>query len=113
MRGLLLAIAALASSGAHACTPSDFSVRGVNFSSTGVRGTLYMRGIITNNCNSPAGVQHKVAFYDKAGNLIFTKDSWFASIKNIPAHGDWPFQTIIDIDKFDKYTIQAIDARTW
>jgi hypothetical protein len=88
MRAAVLLSLAIVSNAGYACSLSDFSVSNVSFSPTGSKGMTYMRGVIKNGCSSAAGVQHKIAFHDKAGNLLFTKDAWFASVKNIPAHGD-------------------------
>ena len=40
-------------------------------------------------------------------------DIWPASIKNIPANTEFPFEWIDHVDGFSRYTVNVIDVKTW
>ena len=63
---------------------------------------MHIRGVIHNGCGQAAGVQYKLAFYDKAGDLMHVEDQWLA-----------PFETTISVPGFSTYTVTPIDVRAW
>jgi hypothetical protein len=99
---------------ATACTPADFTMSKISFSRPRPGAEIMqIRGVIHNGCGQAAAVQYKLAFYDKAGDLMHVEDQWLASITNIPANSDWPFETTISVPGFSTYTVTPIDVRAW
>jgi len=103
-------IAALAQSGG--CQPSDIGVD--KLKGRVERDYIYIVGRLMNNCAQATGVQIKVTIYDKAGDILTVDDSWPASINNIPARSDFPFETMIRrVHGFAKYDVRVIATKTW
>ena len=95
-----------------ACSTSDIKIDKVNGRVDG--DWIYVAGRLINNCDKPIGVQIKVTIYDKNGNILTVHDSWPASIKNIPAHTDFPFEDMIQrVRGFDKFEIRVIEVKNW
>jgi hypothetical protein len=104
----LLALPALAQA---ACTPSDIAVDKLNGRVDG--DYIYITGRLVNNCASATGVQIKVTIYNKAGDILAANDSWPASINNIPARSDFPFQQGMDRRPgFAKFDVRVIATKT-
>jgi hypothetical protein len=71
-------------------------------------------GSILNKCDSSVGVQIKVIFYDKARNILRVEDMWPASVNNIPAHSDYPFQIEVNhVENFDRVEVRVLAVNKW
>jgi hypothetical protein len=76
--------------------------------------TTRILGRINNNCTNPTGVQLKVVFYDKGGNLLKVQDMWPASVSNIEPHSSFPFEVTIEkVQNFAKAEAKVIRVSTW
>lgn len=114
MRSAALFLAGLiATSGAVAqCKPADIGVDKLRARIEGAY--IYISGRLINNCSQATGAQIKVVLYDKDENILDVNDSWPASINNIPAKSDFPFQTMMDRRKgFKQFEIRVIDTKVW
>jgi len=78
---------------APGCNVSDIGVDKLNGRVDG--DWIYIAGRLINNCARPTGVQIKVTIYDKGGNILTVHDPWPASVNNIPARSDFPFEDMI------------------
>lgn len=75
---------------------------------------IYITGRIINNCAEETGVQIKIAIYDKSGDVLTVNDSWPASINNIPARSDFPFQDMLrNVPRFSKFDVRVIAVKRW
>jgi hypothetical protein len=104
---------ATASAASSVCPVSRISI--VNFRAQD-EGTVTtsLIGSIVNKCDTPIGVQIKVIFYDETGGILRVEDMWPASIDNIPAHTDYPFQVRIGrVVGFKRVEVRVIETRTW
>lgn len=95
-----------------ACTTSDIFVE--------VHGTrveydyAYVTGRIINNCREPTGVQLKVTLYDQQGQIITSHDPWPASISNIPAGSDFPFEDQTSVSRRPaRADVRVINVKHW
>ena len=76
--------------------------------------TTVITGLILNKCDIPVGVQLKVIFYDKSNNILRVEDMWPASVSNIDAHSDYPFQVHINrVKGFERVEVRVLRAQTW
>jgi hypothetical protein len=94
------------------CEPSDISVE---VHSTRVEyDYAYVTGRIINNCSSPTGVQLKVTLLDEQGGVITSHDPWPASISNIPARSDFPFEDQLSVNRRPAQAdVRVIRVRRW
>lgn len=76
-------------------------------------GYFRITGRLTNNCDQATGVQIKVTVYDKAENILASPDLWPASVSNIPAHSEYPFECLQEAPGFHRFTVSVISVRTW
>jgi hypothetical protein len=59
-------------------------------------------------------VQIKVTLYDKDGGILTVHDTWPASISNIPAKSDFPFEDMIRRQPgFKSFDVRVIATKTW
>jgi hypothetical protein len=99
---------------ARACSLSDYVIKQADWHRLSPGGYFKIVGEVTNNCDEAAGVQLMIVFRDGAGKVTGVKEFWPASIRNIPAHSDYPFETTMDGGEEAK-TMQAsvIETRKW
>jgi maltose-binding protein MalE len=95
-----------------ACTVSKIVVDKLRAQSKGY-GYFRITGRLTNNCDQPTGVQIKVTVCDKADNILASPDLWPASVSNIPAHSEYPFECLQEAPGFHRFTVNVINVRTW
>ena len=109
---LLLACAALGAQAAPQCSADKFVI----VSKTGRMDDqfLYVVGKVRNDNPVACGVQLKMEVYDKAKNLIDTRESWPASISNIAAGSTYSFKMHMERARDSKgYSIEVARARAW
>ena len=71
-------------------------------------------GILINGCDIPTGPQIKVIFYDQAGVVLRVEDMWPASINNIPAKSEFPFQIRVSrVENFSRAEVRLVATKTW
>lgn len=97
---------------AASCTVSKIAVDKLKAQSKGY-GYFRITGRLTNNCDQATGVQIKVTVYDKADNILASPDLWPASVSNIPAHSEYPFECLQEAPGFHRFTVSVISVRTW
>ena len=94
------------------CKTTDINLGKTNARTEG--NYIYIVGIITNNCDSPTGVQLKVIMKDNGNNILAVHDTWPTSTNNIPAHSDFPFELMEENrDDFDNFELRVIDVNLW
>lgn len=116
MKTTLLAAALIISFGVAsaqaACTPSDIAID--KLKGRVDRDFAYVVGRLVNNCKIATGVQIKVTTYNKAGDILAVNDIWPASINNIPAKSDFPFEYGMDrLAGFSTFDVRVIATKTW
>jgi hypothetical protein len=74
---------------------------------------VHVTGSIINKCALPIGVEIKVTMYDASGGIISSKDIWPASIANIPARSDFPFEWMDDVSGFKTFDVRVIRVKKW
>ena len=95
-----------------ACGPSDIAVD--KLKGHVKRNYIYIVGRLRNNCSIETGVQIKVTIYNKAGDILAVDDSWPASVSNIPAKSDFPFQHMTErLAGFESFDVRIIETKTW
>lgn len=95
-----------------ACSPSVFTVKGEKFRRE--YDNLRFTATVVNGGSMACGVQLKISTYDKAGDVLDTKDFWPASVRNIAPGASENFSYFIRYDKAaTNYDIVPIDARVW
>lgn len=94
------------------CTPSDIKVDKLRATDIGY-GYTRITGRLTNGCAEPVGPQVKITSYDRSGNILSVHDIWPASVSNIPAHSEFPFEWQDNVAGFDHFTISVIDVKRW
>lgn len=121
MRLYLLPLVLLASvANAGPCSVSDITIKSMragfvdecrSSSCPALRGVA----VLTNGCKEAIGVQVKIVGLDASGAPVSAKDTWPASINNIPP-GDYTFS----LDHFLRYdqrikrfTLQPIVVKRW
>lgn len=94
------------------CKTTDINLGKTNARTEG--DYIYIDGTITNNCDSPTGVQLKMIIKDKDNNILKVHDMWPASTNNIPAHSDFPFESMERlVEGFDNYEVRIITVTSW
>lgn len=96
---------------APSCRTSDITV-----DKLGARvdyGYTHFVGRVRNGCNQAVGVQLKLTAYGSSGDILTVDDFWPASINNIPANSDFPFETLDRIGGVKSFTVNVIDVKTW
>jgi len=98
---------------ANNCPISKISVEKFRVQDEGQILTVII-GSIRNKCDIPVGVQLKVIFYDTMDNVLRVEDMWPASVNNIDAHSDYPFQVHLDrVRGFKRVEVRVLRAETW
>ena len=109
---LATAPASARSPGAAGCKTSDIVVDKLR-SDSSTKGYIKITGRLTSNCADDIGVQIKITTYSKADDIISSRDIWPASIKNIPAKSEWPFEWIDASAPVSRFTVNVIDVKAW
>lgn len=95
-----------------ACQTSDIAIEKLNGRVDG--DYVYITGRLVNKCAQATGVQVKLTVYDKAGGILSVNDFWPASIDNIPARSDFPFQYMVRRQPgMAKYEARVISTNVW
>lgn len=77
-------------------------------------GFARVTGRVVNNCASAVGVELKITFYGKDGEILKVEDGfWPASIHNIPAHHEYTFEDLDNVDGFKSYTVEVVGLNVW
>lgn len=109
----LFLVASIASA---ACQTSDADVKVVRwYDEQNLKMYFFVVGELVNNCAEPVGIQVRFIGRDKAGNLVDTKETWPASIQNIPARSRQPFKLSVFSYNKDIKTLSAevASVRRW
>jgi hypothetical protein len=94
------------------CRPSDIAIDKIKGRVDG--DYIYITGRLVNNCATETGVQIKVTVFDKKGDILAVHDTWPASINNIPARSDFPFQDMMSrVQGFSSFDVRVIAAKEW
>jgi HIRAN domain len=94
------------------CGVSDISVDKLH-AHTEDTGFTRITGRLTNSCASAIGAQLKVTVYDKADEILNVDDIWPASINNIPARSEFPFEWVERVDGISRFTVSVIAVKSW
>ncbi|MFH1689196.1 MAG: hypothetical protein ABIE42_03030 [Candidatus Eisenbacteria bacterium] len=100
------------STGAAGATVADIRIEGLRTRTE--TAYIFITGRLINDSDYPTGVQVKTISYDSQGEVLTVSDSWPASISNIPAHSDYPFETMLDhLPGHSRIEMRVIDVRQW
>jgi hypothetical protein len=94
------------------CRTSDFTFHELGAQPAGY-GFTRITGRISNNCAEAKGAQIKITTYNRAGDLISDDNTWPASINNIPANSEFPFEWLHTKAVFAKFTVTIISVKSW
>ena len=73
-----------------------------------------LTGLVRHNCLTAVGVQLKWTAYNPDGSIAFTDNFWPASVLNIQANTDYPFEKINPAPPGNwKYTVEAVGIDHW
>lgn len=117
----ICALAMTLASPAHsACKVADISIKSIKAKFVNVckhKSCMFMKGVavMNNGCSEAIGVQIKIIGHDKAGAPVSAKDTWPASVQNIPP-GEYVFSldTFLDYDaEIRSFSIQPIQVKRW
>jgi hypothetical protein len=98
--------------GGSECGTSDFTFHALRAQSAGY-GFTRITGRISNNCAEAKGAQIKITTYNRAGDILSDNDFWPASIDNIPANSEFPFEWLHTKVVFAKFTVTIISVKSW
>lgn len=99
--------------GAQQCPLTDISIDSLAIAPAGLISTR-IRGRLTNACPLPTGPQIKFIFTGRNGELLRVEDMWPASVNNIAARSDYPFEFSIEsIPGLIKVEARVIATRRW
>ena len=105
-------LSAPATQEADGCSISSIAVDGTN--GRNEKYATYVTGTIKNNCSSLTGVQIKFTVRDAAGGVLTSRDLWPASVSNIPAQGQFPFEVQLDkLEGAHTFETQILQVRDW
>jgi len=77
-------------------------------------GYIKIAGYIKNDNDVPLGVKVKFTCYDKKNEVAKVNESWPASVRNIPAHSKYTFETIFEgYPGIVRLESEIIETRTW
>lgn len=94
------------------CTPDQMSL--ANLSVTTASGFAHLTGVIRNHCRDAEGVQLKWTAYYADGSIAFSHDFWPASVSNISAGTEYPFETMNEAPHGKwTYKVQPINVHAW
>jgi type II secretory pathway component PulM len=96
------------------CQTSDIDI--VDFrADTAGPGMTRIVGRLVNNCAQATGAEIKIVIYDKDDNILRVEDMWPASINNIPAHADYPFEWLeeIEVSSSLRFSVRVIEVKRW
>lgn len=94
------------------CSASDFAVDKLRARKE-ESGFTRFTGRLTNNCAQAVGAQVKLTAYNRAGDILYVQDFWPASINNIPARSEYPFDWLEKVDGLNSFTVTIIGVKTW
>jgi len=100
-----------AASVAAPCSVSDIKIDKLRDRQDGEY--IYITGRLINNCSRAIGPEVKITLYDSEENILAVNDMWPASLNNVPANSEFPFQDVERVEGFDKVTAQVIGLRAW
>ena len=110
---LQLSAACLSSAWGTQCQTSHIKVDKFRVSNEGTI-TTSVFGVLLNACSEATGVQLKITFLDKAGEILRVEDVWPASTNNVPARTDFPFQMRFPrVEGYDKVDVRVINTKSW
>ncbi len=98
--------------GGSECGTSDFTFHALRAQSAGY-GFTRITGRISNNCAEAKGAQIKIMTYNRAGDILSDHDFWPASIENISANSEFPFEWLHTKVVFAKFTVTIISVKSW
>lgn len=119
LRGLLLVSAlivpGLALAQSTSCKPSDIKIDQVKIhGTTPSDGNNHLIGRMVNNCAEPIGAQVKIIYYGKGKEILKVSDVWPASVNNIDAHSDYPFDMVFEpIPGFEHVEMRINRVQRW
>jgi hypothetical protein len=94
------------------CKVSDIAIQKLKVRDE--RSITYLVGKLVNNCASPTGVEVKAVFYGKDNEILKVRDMWPASINNIEARSDFPFEIMDDkVEGYSRVEMRVIAVRAW
>lgn len=95
------------------CPPSSARVDKVRL--VAARERVRLTGVVYNDCATPIGVQLKFTLYDRDGAVIVSEEFWPASVRNIPARGDYAIEYLTGALRAEptRYDLRVIDTRAW
>ena len=110
---LLMLVTVFCAPLASSQSAGDFKI--VDWSwSTDKYGYIRVNGEVRNASRLAAGVELQLIFRNKSGQVIHSAEFWPASIKNIPAGGNWPvFFMVMDVSGVETASMRVIGARVW
>ncbi len=94
------------------CGTSEFTFHALRAQSAGY-GFTRITGRISNNCAEAKGAQIKITTYNRAGDILSDHDFWPATINNIPANSEFPFEWVHTKVVFAKFTVTIISVKSW
>ena len=94
------------------CGTSDFTFHDLRAQPAGY-GFTRITGRISNNCAEAKGAQIQIVTYNRAGDILSDDDIWPASINNIPANSEFPFEWLHTKVAFAKFTVTIISIKSW
>lgn len=85
--------------GTGACSTSDIVIKSSNAGFKKVGRRMFMDGVavLVNKCSEPIGVEVKMIAYNKSGDPVSVRQSWPASVSNIPP-GEYTFSLLGFLD---------------
>ena len=96
------------------CDKSDADVKLIKFYDEARRYFAVM-GELVNNCTEPIGIHVRFIGYDKNGLVADIRETWPASVRNIPPKSREPFN--MQLFRFDpaikKIDAEVIEVRRW
>lgn len=103
------------------CSVSDFEVKDFYVGTVDIcRGTpcpeFKIVGELVNHCDVPAGAQVKIVARTNKGAILNSEEAWPASVKNIPAGGNYPFNLsgmLMYDERAMRFSASVIDVRQW
>lgn len=78
-------------------------------------GFARITGRVVNHCASAVGVELKITFYGKDGDILKVDDGfWPASVHNIAAGQEYTFEAVEDrADGFRRFEVEVVGLNVW
>lgn len=117
LKGILLSAAlVLPLAAGAACRPTDMKIEDLKVQGSDPRYSLlnHVLGRMVNNCSEPIGAEVKIIYYGKGKELLKVQDVWPASVNNVDAHGDFPFDIVFEpIPGFERLEMRILRVQRW